>query len=105
MAWRLESIYKDVPYLHNCDATLICKKKLRLVLYSAPSSIPTGNTYGVFYKHMKCSKVHAINGKVRAWNSDGIWDNHGQGIFWYISRWDIPESKVSVGMVHGPLAR
>ena len=58
MAWRPESVYKDVPYLHNCDATLICKKKLGLVLYSAPSSILTGNTYGVFYKRMKCSTVH-----------------------------------------------
>jgi hypothetical protein len=99
LAWRPESVYKDVPYLHNCDAVLVCKKKLGLVLYNAPSSVQTSNTYGVFYKRMKCSKVHAINGNVLGRNSDGIWDNHGRALFWYISRWDIPKSEVSVGTV------
>lgn len=97
LVWRAESVYRNVPYLHNTDAILICKKKLGLVLYDSPSLVQTSNTYGIFYKRMKCSKVHAITGNVLALNSDGIWDNHGRALFWYISRWDIPESKISVG--------
>ncbi|XP_024391936.1 uncharacterized protein [Physcomitrium patens] len=100
LVWSVESVYRNVLYLHYSDAILVLKKKMGLVLYNAPSPVQASNTYGVFYKRMKFSKVHGITSNVLAQNSDGIWDNHGRALFWYISRWDILESKVLVGTVH-----
>lgn len=93
------SAYRALP-LRDRDAILVYKKKFGLILCSMPSSMQTCDTYGFFYKLTLSVKVCEISCNVLALNGDGIWDNYGGALCWYITRvWDICKRRICVGTI------
>lgn len=94
-----DGVYKNVMMRGDRSVVLVYQKKIGLVLYNAHESLvrPYSN-YGVFYKNSTTSRVREINCNILARNDDGIWDNHGQAAFWYITRsWSIGQRRVPIG--------
>lgn len=94
-----KNVYKSVTLRGDRNVVLVYQKKIGLVLYNAPESLVRPySTYGVFYKNSASSRVREINCNVLARNDNGIWDNHGQAAFWYITRsWSISQWTVPIG--------
>lgn len=94
------SAYERVPLLDR-DAVLVAKKKFGFVLYSVPSSVQSFySTYGVFYKLSLGVRVREFSCNVVVPNDDGVWDNHGYALCWYIARgWNICKRRICVGTV------
>jgi hypothetical protein len=92
-------VYKNVTMRGDRSVVLVYQKKIGLVLYNAHESfVRPYSSYGVFYKNSTTSRVREINCNILARNDDGIWDNHGQAAFWYITRsWSIDQRRVPIG--------
>ena len=92
-------VYKNVIVRGDRSVVLVYQKKIGLVLYNAHESLVRPySSYGVFYKNSTTSRVREINCNILARNDDGIWDNHGQAAFWYITRsWSIGQRRVLIG--------
>lgn len=93
------NVYKNVSLRGDRSVVLVYQKKIGLVLYNAHESLVRPySSYGVFYKNSTTSRVREIDCNILARNDDGIWDNHGQAAFWYITRcWRIGKRTVPIG--------
>jgi hypothetical protein len=93
------NVYRCLP-LQGYKAVLVSKRGIGVFMYKAPLQAHTYGSYGTF------SKRSLLPGKVcetscnilELVGDDGIWDNHGQALCWYITGYrDVCNATVKVG--------